>query len=56
MRSRVITVGDTWPFSSRAIDGWLVPERAASSAWLTPARRRAARTALPAMIDVRVRS
>ena len=29
--------------------GWLVWTRAASSAWLIPARIRAARTALPAM-------
>lgn len=56
MRSSVITVGETCPFSSRAIDGWLVPERSASTVWLIPARRRAARTALPTMIDVRVRS
>ena len=56
MRSSVITVGDTCPFSKRAIEGWLVPALSASSAWLTPARRRAARTALPTMIEVRVRS
>jgi len=51
-----MTVGDTLPCSRRAIVGWLVPTLLASSAWLTPARRLAARTALPTMIDVTARS
>jgi hypothetical protein len=51
-----MTVGDTSPRSSRAIDGWLVPARRASSTWLIPTLRRAARTALPTMIDARARS
>jgi hypothetical protein len=38
------------------MDGWLVPARLASSTWLIPALRRAARTALPTMIEARARS
>ena len=34
-------LGRVWPLSSRAMVDWLVPIRAASSAWDNPARKRA---------------
>jgi hypothetical protein len=36
-----LVLGRFWPLSTRAIVDWLVPMRAASSAWDKPARKRA---------------
>ena len=36
-----IVLGSVWPLSSRAVVDWLVPMRVASSAWGSPARKRA---------------
>lgn len=48
-RTTVSNVGERRPLSHRAITDWPVPSLRATSAWVSPARRRAFPDELPAL-------